>query len=94
MKGIYCLIIDIEKPVVVNIGALGNISFDKCSYCYVGSAQNNIEKRVSRHLSTSKKIRWHIDYLLNNNNASITNVYYKETGKEDECKLAKILAGI
>ncbi|MFN4201162.1 DUF123 domain-containing protein [Fervidobacterium riparium] len=32
-------------------------------YAYVGSAMNNIEKRILRHLRKNKRKHWHIDYL-------------------------------
>ena len=56
MKGVYCLVINVRKDLNINIGAFGKIRFKKGIYAYVGSAQNNLEKRVSRHLSRSSKI--------------------------------------
>jgi len=91
MKGIYCLIINIKKDINPKIGALGNILFIKGKYVYVGSAQNSIEKRVSRHFSKNKKIKWHIDYLLANPNVNLINAVYKKAGKEEECKIACLL---
>ncbi|MGQ9856351.1 MAG: GIY-YIG nuclease family protein [Fervidobacterium sp.] len=32
-------------------------------YAYIGSAMNNIEKRILRHLRKNKRKHWHIDYL-------------------------------
>ncbi|MBX5328025.1 GIY-YIG nuclease family protein [Candidatus Bathyarchaeota archaeon A05DMB-5] len=89
MKGVYLLIVSIAKPMQVRVGALGNISFAKGVYAYVGSAQNNLEKRVERHLKKVKRKFWHIDYLLENENVKILQVFYKATGKSDECKLAE-----
>jgi len=60
-KGIYCILLDVS-PGVYSIGALGVIHFDGY-YVYVGSAQNNISKRISRHLRKDKKTKWHVDYL-------------------------------
>lgn len=92
MKGVYCLLINIARDINVKIGALGNMNFEKGGYAYTGSAQNNIEKRVARHLSKDKKLKWHIDYLLNNKNVKISKVLYKETGrKEEECETAREL---
>lgn len=91
MKGIYCLMIKVRNTTTITIGALGNTTFDKGIYCYVGSAQNSIESRISRHKSKGKKFRWHIDYFLDNENVSITDVYYKEVGREEECSLARYL---
>ncbi|MFP4052091.1 MAG: GIY-YIG nuclease family protein, partial [Thermoplasmata archaeon] len=64
MKGIYTLVIELKEDKVIEVGAIGNIDFDKGYYVYVGSAQNGLEARIERHLSDEKKIHWHIDYLL------------------------------
>ena len=40
------------------------MSFKKGCYGYMGSALNGLEQRVRRHLSTQKKLHWHVDYLL------------------------------
>ncbi len=55
MKGVYCLIIKVKTDIIQKIGALGKIKFDKGIYVYVGSAQNNLKKRIKRHLSKNKK---------------------------------------
>lgn len=55
MKGIYILLISITRDISVSVGALGNKDFHKGLYAYVGSAQNNLEKRVERHLRRSKE---------------------------------------
>ncbi len=91
MKGAYCLIIELKKDSSIKIGALGNIKFKKGLYCYVGSALNNLEKRVQRHLSKKKKLHWHIDYILLNKNTSIKKVFYKQANKREECKIAKFV---
>lgn len=92
MKGIYVLIIRIDTSTNVKIGALGTISFKKGTYAYVGSAQNNLESRVKRHLSDDKKLFWHIDYLLANKAAKIVNVYYTIGDKTEECRIAGLMA--
>ena len=91
MKGVYVLIIKVKKDLLIDVGALGGIEFKKGNYAYVGSAQNNLKKRIQRHLSKDKKKRWHIDYLLLNPNTKIENIFYKEVGKEEECKIAHML---
>lgn len=91
MKGVYVLVIDVSKDIQEKIGCLGNIRFPKGTYAYVGSAQNNLEKRVARHRSKKKKMFWHIDYLLNNEFANVTNVFCKKAGKSEECKIANSL---
>ena len=88
MKGIYVLVISISKDVNLNIGALGNVHFEKGLYSYVGSAQNNLEERVKRHLEKEKRVFWHIDYLLNDNTARILRVYYEPAKRIEECRIS------
>lgn len=86
-KGVYCLIINLPKDKTIKIGKLGNILFKKGYYCYVGSALNNLEKRILRHKSKNKKIRWHIDYFLKY--GKIIGTIEIKTTKKIECKLSK-----
>lgn len=93
MKGIYLLLIGLKKNISIQIGNLGKIKFNKGNYIYVGSAQNNLEKRIKRHFKKNKNKFWHIDYLLTNKNAKIKEVFYKLTKtKEEECKVAQIIS--
>ncbi|MEM0465358.1 MAG: GIY-YIG nuclease family protein [Candidatus Pacearchaeota archaeon] len=94
MRGIYILIIRVKKPLKIKIGKLGIINFTKGNYAYIGSAQNNLEKRIMRHKSKSKKkkLHWHIDYLLNNKNSKIIKIFYKKKSKKYECIIAKKLS--
>ena len=94
MKGIYVLIIEVKKPIQIRIGALGKIKFPKGSYAYVGSAQNNLKKRIARHLRKKKKKFWHIDYLLANKNVGINKIMYKPAGKPEECRIVKFLSKV
>ena len=91
MKGIYCLFIDVED-CSIDIGAKGKMDFPQGLYVYVGSAQNSIEKRITRHLSGDKKVRWHIDYLLASEKARVVRIAYKEAPKEEECAAASAFA--
>lgn len=87
MKGSYVLIIWLKHDQEIEVGKLGRIFFKKGYYAYIGSALNGIEKRVERHLRKEKKIRWHIDYLLQY--GEIVNVFIKESVKKEECEIAK-----
>jgi Uri superfamily endonuclease len=91
LKGIYVLIVKINKTISVNIGALGLLVFPEGLYAYVGSAQNNLELRVKRHQSKDKPLFWHIDYLLNNAAAEVIDVYFTQGDKAKECKIARLL---
>jgi Uri superfamily endonuclease len=92
MKGVYLLVIKINEDITIKIGKLGKINFKKGNYAYIGSAQNNLNKRIERHLSSKKKKHWHIDYLLMNKNVKIEKVFWKKAGKEQECQIANILS--
>ena len=59
LKGIYALIIHVNKEQTITIGAIGKRTFKKGLYAYVGSSQNNLEKRVRRHLKRNKPLFWH-----------------------------------
>lgn len=60
----YQLLIEVNGPLRVSVGRLGTFDFPAGRYVYTGSALRNFEARVNRHLSTVKRMHWHIDYLL------------------------------
>ncbi len=63
-KGSYILLAELGAPVRIQVGKLGSFDFERGTYAYCGSALNGLESRLRRHFSTDKKMRWHIDYLL------------------------------
>lgn len=85
--GSYRLHIKVSRKTTVQVGALGNLVFQKGIYVYTGSAMKNLRQRVERHNSKEKKIRWHIDYLLDSPNAKIIKIDIIESATKDECKL-------
>ena len=91
MKGTYLLYLELKKPQEIEIGRLGLIEFKKGFYLYIGSAKNGIIQRVSRHLKDEKKLFWHIDYFLSNNNSSVEKVYYTEEQQYSECDVSRML---
>ncbi|MBI5814782.1 MAG: GIY-YIG nuclease family protein [Nitrospinae bacterium] len=62
-SGLYAIVLNFERPVVVEIGKLGKVRFPAGSYVYVGSAKRGLSKRIARHSRKTKPLRWHIDYL-------------------------------
>ena len=92
MKGIYVLIIRVNKDTNVNVGALSRIAFAKGLYAYVGSAQTNLKQRIKRHLRREKRLFWHIDYLLDSDQAEIVKVLHKEADRTEECAVANTLS--
>lgn len=62
--GTYILLIHNNQKQKIDIGNLGKVNFKKGYYCYIGSAMQNLSKRVERHKRKIKNLHWHIDYLL------------------------------
>ena len=93
MKGCYCLIVSMKKSEKLSIGNLyQGHKFKKGWYVYIGSAMNSLVARINRHLSDDKKMHWHIDYLLNNENTEIRDVLFNVSDKKIECELANLIA--
>jgi len=97
LRGIYTLIILIQKPLRINVGELGNFKFDEGYYLYNGSAlgkgASSLEARLKRHLSIRKKKFWHIDYLLQSKSTKIQDIIYTSSSKQAECLLNKSIIG-
>ena len=79
------------KKMKIEIGKLGIIEFKRGYYAYVGSAMNSLEGRIKRHLKKEKKMKWHIDFLLQH--AIIKKIFYKESMEKEECSIAKKFNG-
>jgi Uri superfamily endonuclease len=75
----------------VRVGALGTLPLAKGMYAYVGSAQNDLEKRIERHSRKEKQRFWHVDYLLENPASRIVKVFFKEAPKTSECAIAEAI---
>ena len=98
MKGTYILVIFLDKETNINIGSLGSIQFKEGFYFYVGSAMGSsgsasLVNRVKRHISLdkNKKIHWHIDYLLENENSNIIKIILIPSAFRLECMIAQEL---
>lgn len=89
-KGIYLLVFKLKNKEKLKIGGLGERIFEKGFYIYVGSAMNNLTKRINRHLRKDKKLKWHIDYLISK--AQNLKVIPIRTFEKLECKLAEELS--
>jgi len=83
-SGIYVLFIRFDTPKDVKVGVLGVIRFHG-DYCYVGSAMNGLDQRISRHLSKEKKIHWHIDNIT----VVADSIEAFESYSKDECGLRR-----
>jgi Uri superfamily endonuclease len=91
LKGVYVLVIQVDKDRQVNVGALGKSIFKKGLYAYVGSAQDNLVQRIKRHLRKEKRKFWHVDYLLDDDATKVVEVFYKRANKTEECAFAKLI---
>jgi len=87
-SGPYQLIIKLATKRRIKVGKLGSFIFPAGYYVYTGSAKKTLEARIGRHLSRVKKLRWHIDYLLQY--ATVVDVIRYPYGLE--CKLNKLLS--
>lgn len=98
MPGTYSLLVVLDRPAEVTVGALGPRSFDAGSYVYTGSAFGpGGFKRVCRHHELAAGERdarhWHLDYLLGAAPSRIDGVWCS-TGADRECAIASALPGI
>jgi Uri superfamily endonuclease len=97
VKGTYCLCINVEDDITINVGALGETNFQRGSYIYVGSALNSLIPRLDRHLKHSRGehdvTHWHIDYLLREPLVSIESICMNDNGEKLECVMAALVAG-
>jgi len=89
VKGSYLLIAYLAQAQPVSVGRLGEIYFHAGWYAYVGSAMGGLEGRIARHLRSSKRLHWHIDYLLRV--AGIERVVKFESEIRIECAIAEVL---
>ncbi len=76
----------------IRVSRIGVFDFPAGFYAYIGSAQNNLESRIKRHMRSEKRFYWHIDYLLKY--GQVIHVY-KFAGKKDkECVLSHKISNL
>jgi Uri superfamily endonuclease len=86
----YQLLIRVDRPCRVRIGRLGTFAFPAGRYVYTGSARRALESRVARHLGATKRLHWHVDYLLAEPGVSIESVRRSRT---PECDANQAVGG-
>ena len=91
-RGTYILFIEIIHGVRTEVGVLGLLEFPQGFYAYCGSAMGGLEARINRHLRRKKKIRWHVDYLLEK--GRVRGVLFAVTNERLECRLAEGLGNV
>ncbi len=86
------LILQCAAPCRVTVGAWGEVALATGIHLYVGSARRAWQARIRRHLTVTKKRRWHIDYLLAAPEMSVVSVQL--TLEDRECRTAQALASL
>jgi histidyl-tRNA synthetase len=63
--GAYVLIVDLARPVALDIATLPGVVLPAGRYAYCGSAYGpgGMRARIGRHQRRDKTVRWHIDRL-------------------------------
>jgi Uri superfamily endonuclease len=77
---------------LITVGKLGRIRFRSGTYLYCGSAMAGYRGRVGRHFSKEKKLRWHIDYLIQV--AEPVGAYLVHGGEGVECMLGGLISSL
>ena len=96
-SGIYTLLIRLDAPAEITVGALGERTFDRGWYAYTGSALGpGGFARVERHRELAVGDRnarhWHVDYLLGHPNATLEEAV-TSPGTGAECSVARGVEG-
>lgn len=91
-RGTYALLLQSTHQQSVVVGRLGILDVSPGYYVYVGSAlgPGGLRARTNRHAGTSKKKRWHIDYLLDV--ARLIEIWYTAGSEKQEHAWAKAIA--
>jgi sugar fermentation stimulation protein A len=91
-SGLYLLFLSASRSRTITVGALGELRFTRGIYIYAGSARRTLPKRVTRHFTTEKPLRWHIDYLTQQ--APAFSALALSTPAVTECQLARFVASL
>ena len=89
--GTYLLILRSMNHDHAQIGKRGSLSISPGWYFYVGSAfgPGGVQARVSRHLRSSKRLHWHIDFLLASGALHVEEVWWIHHQHRYECQWGK-----
>ncbi len=63
--GAYVLLVDLARPLVLDVATLSGAVLPAGHYAYCGSAHGpgGLRARIGRHLKRDKARRWHVDRL-------------------------------
>ncbi len=90
--GVYHLVLHASQATTLQVGKLGTFTFPAGYYVYTGSAMGGLGVRLGRHRRRRKKLRWHIDYLLQQ--ADLVDVLTVATWRRMECRLNRRVLNI
>jgi len=92
------LMISVPSEKSIDVGRLGVRRFEDGHYAYTGSALGkgafSLEGRIHRHLRREKRMRWHIDFLLANEDVAVVSVLIIPTEEKIECEVNKYLCSV
>jgi Uri superfamily endonuclease len=96
-KGVYTILIEVDSSTFCEVGKLGVFKFFGL-YAYTGSAlgkgSSSLNGRVLRHLGlrNGKRLRWHIDYLLEHPQVKVRYAITSTAkSKSRECQISKTI---
>jgi sugar fermentation stimulation protein A len=92
-RGIYILAMQLVRTRVITVGRLGAFRFPQGYYIYLGSAMSGFAGGINRHLRRKKRMRWHIDYFLEEADLLWVDLYETEDSR-DECRLCAEVANL
>jgi Uri superfamily endonuclease len=93
VPGTYALLLRLDTPKAIEVGALGVRSFPAGWYLYLGSARGpgGLAARIARHRRRSDKcFHWHIDYARAV--MSLVEVWSSPGESRQECRWATAAA--
>jgi Uri superfamily endonuclease len=91
VRGTYTVVLECDESKPIRVGKLGSTVLSVGLYVYTGSALGrgamSLEKRLARHFATSKKARWHVDYLTQRKACSARVAVCLRSRRKLECTI-------
>jgi len=87
--GTYILLLELSSLITIEIGRIGERTFEAGCYAYVGSAlgPGGLAARLHRYTSGPRNNHWHIDYLLEH--ARVIGALFRADDDRRECNWAR-----
>ena len=94
-KGVYTLVIRVDRELAFRAGSLGQVVLRPGFYLYTGSGLGpgslSLRGRVKRHLGARRRRFWHVDYLLDQPSARVVAVVASPSLIKEECRVNQAL---